>query len=208
MKKIILIFALLMMCACSVTSKEPVETASPEPSSQPSAQTGCAIDEECKDEEEEIENYEKLISTNTFKHITLAESVNMIENKETAVYLYGFKTCPWCQDVITYLKDAADEAGVIINYINVRVDGDTKEFDIRNENNSDYVKLQNIFKDIMMDETNKIYVPLVVAIKDGEIIGYNYATVDGHDATEREMNEEEVEKLKVIYQEIFEKYKN
>ncbi|MCI6272654.1 MAG: hypothetical protein MR601_06905 [Erysipelotrichaceae bacterium] len=202
MKKILMFFLAFGIFGCtSKTVDKPETTQSP-------STVGCSINDECKSEEEEIANYEAQISTDTFVNTTMKESIELIENGGTAVFYYGFKTCPWCQDVINYLKEAADNSGVKVNYVNVRVDGDTSEFDLRKEENPEYVKLQEIFKDTVIDDTGKIYVPFVVAIKDGKIVDYHYSTVGDHNAKEREMTKEEIATLQDIYKSLFEKYKN
>lgn len=199
MKKIIILLSLLLTaCNANVVKEEPIPTSDP---------SGCAIgtDKDCTVDENAL--YDELINSDTFNAITLKDLTSSIDNKETFVAYVGFKTCPWCQDALPYIKEQADLQGIKINYVNVRPDGDTKEFDLRVDTNEDYVKLQEQFKDIMSDETNKIYVPVVIAVKDGEIINYHYATVEDHDATEREMNEDEIKLLQETYKNLFESIK-
>ena len=56
------------------------------------------------------------------------------------------------------------------------------------------------------DDGLTLYVPVVVSIKDGNTIDGHVGTVDGHDAHERVMTEEEVEKLTAIYSEMLEAF--
>ena len=89
----------------------------------------------------------------------------------------------------------------------VRTEGDTKEFDQRVDTNADYVKLQETFKDILSDDSKKIYVPLVVTIKDGAIVNHHYGTLDEHDATERDLNEDEIKQLIEVYTDMLKDFK-
>ncbi len=207
MKKIFLTLMSLLLVACSSSTVTTTPETTSSETAMPSTSTGCAVDE-CESAEEEIKNYEELIRTDTFIEMSMADSLKAIEADESLIIYYGFKTCPWCQDAIDYIKEAADNVGVKVNYVNTRVDGDTSEFDLRNENNADYVKLQEIFKDTLLDDTKKIYVPFVVTVKTGEVLEYHYATVENHDAKEREMNEDEIKQLLDIYTTMFENFKN
>lgn len=45
-----------------------------------------------------------------------------------------------------------------------------------------------------------LYVPLVLVVKNGEVIDGHESTLDGHDATEREMTDDEKAQLKKIYE--------
>lgn len=195
MKRLALLLSLILFISGCTTNKE-----------KENKKIGCSIESTC-DSETEIKKYNSLIETDTFNEISLKDSINIIENKETAILFYGFKTCPWCQDIIPILKEEADNSSVKINYINIRPDGDTSDFDLRKEDNEDYIKLQDFLKDTFIDDSKKVYVPLVITIKNGEILDYNYSTVEGHDAKERELNDEEVIKLKKLLNQMFENYK-
>ena len=55
------------------------------------------------------------------------------------------------------------------------------------------------------DEEGKyqLYVPFVVFVKNGKIMNAHIGTVDGHDAHERTMTEDEQKELTKIYDEMF-----
>ena len=56
------------------------------------------------------------------------------------------------------------------------------------------------------DEGNvALFVPLVVVVEDGEALSGHVGTIEGHDAHERQMNEDEQDQLKGIYVEMFSK---
>ena len=53
----------------------------------------------------------------------------------------------------------------------------------------------------------QIYVPFVIVIKDGKVVSGHIGTVEGHDAHERKMNDQEKQDLQDIYTEMFEQLK-
>ena len=194
MKKIIIIM-LILLSGCNVKEEEKI---------MENNKNACSISDNCETDKKAI--YDELISTNTFEVFSLRDLINSINNEDTLIAYLGFKTCPWCQEIIPYLKDMADSEKIKIKYVNIRPEGETKEFDIRTEDNQDYVELREILKD-KLDE-GRISVPFIAIIKKGEVVSYNYGTVPSHDAHEREMNEEEVKKLEQKLKEMFDIYKN
>lgn len=199
MKKLFFcLLGMLMMVGCSIKKEETATTTD-------STVLGCSIGSDClTSTEEEIKNYETQLATDTFVSLTLEEALQQIETSKTAdVYYFGFKTCPWCQDIIDTLKEVADENGQKVYYVNVRPEGDTSEYDLRVDTNVAYIQLVEIFKETLTDDTGKIYVPFVVAVKEQKVLAYHYSTVDGHDSKEREMTAEETAQLKTIYEDLF-----
>ena len=183
-----------MFTGCS--NKQEEETTSEDSSS------ACGI-ESC--EEDDKASY--LIAQN---QISVAEVVSKLENKESFVLYMYFDACPWCKElgpiVSDYLKD--DEELLNMTYaLNVRPDG-TKENDLRykgddgNFNNPEFETIYNLIKD-QLDEDGTVYVPTLIFIKDGELVYYHTGTVEGHDATERTLTDDEkqeiVDELAVYY---------
>ncbi len=195
MKKLLLILlTLFMFTACS--SKQEEVTTSKDSSS------ACGI-ETC--EEEEKASYK--IAEN---QITIADVVNKLENKESFVLYMYFDACPWCKElgpiVSDYLSDK-DDLFNITYALNVRADG-TKENDLRykdddgNYNEPLFETIYNFIRD-QLDEDGVVYVPALLFIKNGELVYFHTGTVEGHDATERTLTDEEkqtiVEELKEYY---------
>ena len=197
MKKLLILFCALILSACTPA----VPTPSP-------ASTACAVggDKDCS-RTDKADQYIEIMASDTFEAMSLSDLNKAIENKETFVVYIGFKNCPWCQDAVAYLKEIADANNIKVKYVNVRTEGDTKEFDQRVDTNADYVKLQETFKDILSDDSKKIYVPLVVTIKDGAIVNHHYGTLDEHDATERDLNEDEIKQLIEVYTDMLKDFK-
>ena len=66
-------------------------------------------------------------------------------------------------------------------------------------------ELSLYLKDYMKEDESgdlKLYVPLVVRIENGKVVDGHLGTVEGHDAHERKMNEEEKEEVMQNYKKI------
>lgn len=108
-----------------------------------------------------------------------------ILEKGTGIIYFGFPECPWCRNLVPVLVSSALESKVDkIYYLNIKADRNTltltKKGKIKTEKqgNENYLKLVDILKDYLPaydglnDETIKrIYLPTVVFVKDGKVIG-------------------------------------
>lgn len=108
-----------------------------------------------------------------------------ILEKGTGIIYFGFPECPWCRNLVPVLVSSALESKVDkIYYLNIKEDRNTltltKKGKIKTEKqgNENYLKLVDILKDYLPvydglnDETIKrIYLPTVIFVKDGKIIG-------------------------------------
>lgn len=108
-----------------------------------------------------------------------------ILEKGTGIIYFGFPECPWCRNLVPVLVSSALESKVDkIYYLNIKEDRNTltltKKGKIKTEKqgNENYLKLVDILKDYLPaydglnDETIKrIYLPTVVFVKDGKVIG-------------------------------------
>ena len=67
---------------------------------------------------------------NPFVYSNANEILEKIDNKETFIVYFGFKTCPWCRSVIEELINVAEENNIDkIYYVNVKNIRDVKEID-------------------------------------------------------------------------------
>lgn len=133
---------------------------------------------------------------NLIKYSSAEEIVELMDGGTGIVYL-GFPICPWCRNTIPELITAATDAGVdtiyYLDMLEVRSawelqDGEAVEV---KAGQPGYYDLLRVFASVIEpyvltdDAGNKfetgelrIYVPLVIFIKDGEIIGYRDTTVE------------------------------
>lgn len=115
-----------------------------------------------------------------------------------ALYL-GFPTCPWCRNVINPLFEVASSDNAIVYYINV------KEL-----NDDDYNRLYNLLYDYLEENASGVrtlYVPDVYFFKDSKVVGHHLSSVESQENPYIPLNESQVEELKNIYQNLFDKLK-
>ena len=157
--------------------------------------TACAKEEKETDAEIFAKEYTQVTEDNYFVYRTSEQIIKILENGTGVVYL-GFPECPWCQSYVKMLNEVADIEGLEkIYYLNILED--------RKNNTEDYQKIVEILKDHLQydDEGNKkIYVPAVIVVSKGEIIGFNDETsydTKGFENPEDYWTEEEIFDLKL-----------
>ena len=156
--------------------------------------TGCTKEEKQTDAKKFAEEYTQVTDDNYFVYRTSEEIIKILDNGTGVVYL-GFPECPWCQSYVKMLNEVADIEGLEkIYYLNILED--------RKNNTEDYQKIVDILKEYLQydDEGNKrIYVPAVIVVSKGEIVGFNDETsydTKGLEKPEDYWNEEEISDLK------------
>ena len=154
MKRILMtVLCLLLFTGCI----QPEQTAEPTPGSTKISEIYTALPEE-----------------NTFEIIDQERLTALIEHG-TAVVFLGFPECPWCQAYVPYLDEVVKEAGTQVFYYNIYKDKtDDREY-------YDHVaELINARDDTILAYDNdgklRIYMPLVLFVQQGEIIGYDNET--------------------------------
>lgn len=138
--------------------------------------------------------YTTLSEDNVFVYKNSEEIIKILEHG-TGVVLLGFPECPWCQKYVVYLNEVAKELDLEeIYYYNILED--------RESNNDTYKKIVSILESYLQydKEGNKrVYVPLLVGIKNGEIVGFDDETsydTKGFENPDDYWNDEEVRDLK------------
>ena len=131
---------------------------------------------------------------NVFVYRTLEEINKILKNGTGIVYL-GFPECPWCKGYVPYLNEVAKKAKLDkIYYFNILKD--------RKNNTDDYKKTVELLKDYLKydDEGNKrIYVPAVIAVNKGKIVGFDDETsydTKGYEKPEDYWKNEDLDGLK------------
>ena len=158
--------------------------------------TGCTKKEIEKENDgaKFAKEYETVDENNYYVYRDIDEIIKILENGTGVVYL-GFPECPWCQAYVPMLNEVADIEGLEkIYYFNILED--------RKENTEEYQEIVEILKDHLQydDEGNKrIYVPAVIFVSKGEIVGFDDETsydTKGFEKPEDYWNAEEVSELK------------
>lgn len=138
--------------------------------------------------------YHEVAKNNVFVYRNLDEIINILEKGTGIVYL-GFPECKWCQRYVKYLNEVAMDMGISkIYYYNIRED--------RKLNTENYQKIVSILENYLQndEEGNKrIYVPSIIALKKGEIVGFDDETAwntKGFETPDEYWNTDEVKDLK------------
>ena len=112
--------------------------------------------------------YSGVTKDNSFVIKTPTEIVKMLEGGTGLIY-FGFPECPWCQKYVDYLDEVAREEKLDkIYYLNIR--------EIRTNNTEEYQRMTELLKDYIgkdEDGNPRIFVPTIVAVDGGKIIGHD-----------------------------------
>lgn len=115
-----------------------------------------------------------------FCDTTVKEVKELMDAKKTFVLFCSFETCPWCNLFISYLNDAARDAGVHVGYIDTRAKPEWQN----NMDIDDYDVFTELFgKWLTEDEDGKphLYVPDTYFIKDGKVVARHDGVTPGVD---------------------------
>ena len=144
-----------------------------------------------KEEKMEFSKLYNVDENHVFETISVKDAVDLLENGTGIIYL-GYSDCPWCQDIVPLLNESAKNNDVskvyyIEDFYNMRPDK-TSNPKYQNEYNKivDIIKKYEDKINEQIKEDNIIKVPLVLFVKDGEILGYQKGTVEGHNISQDE----------------------
>lgn len=138
-----------------------------------------------------------------FKEVTMKESVRLFEEKGTGLVYYGYTGCQWCERFLPQLNQVALKTGVTIYYVDAAI--------FNEEESETYPILTEYLSSILStnEETGEkeMYVPLLIGIKDGELVGSHSGLVDGFviEDESSQMNDDEKKELQDIFMDIIEK---
>ena len=182
---------------------------------------GMSDGERFKQEYEELNDSHlevNIDSDNMIKYIGLEEAIDIIKN-DTGVIYFGYPSCPWCRNAVPVLLDAASSTSLdTIYYVNAYNIRDVKEIDVdgnivtTNEGDRLYDDLLKVLDDILDPYTltldngevidlgeKRLYVPMVLFVKDGEVVSYHLSTVDSQEDPSISLNDSQRDELYNIY---------
>ena len=153
----------------------------------------CNVSKET-DSEKFATEYSQVPEYNVYIYKNIDEIIKILEHGTGVIYL-GFPECPWCQAYVPILNEVADIEGLEkIYYYNIYED--------RKEDTEKYKKIVSLLNDYLRydEEGNKrIYVPAIIAVSEGKIIGFDdetsYDTLE-YDEPNEYWNEERKNNLK------------
>lgn len=134
---------------------------------------------------------------NVIKYSSYDEIFEILKSGTGVIYL-GYPECPWCRNLVPTMLMAAKEVEIdTIYYLNIKEDrdflilDDNKKVITQKEGSKQYYKLVEALSSILDDyvlttnegkEVNtgkkRVYVPIVIFVKDGKIIGKHIDTVE------------------------------
>lgn len=141
-----------------------------------------------------------------FLDATFEEAYEMLENDTfSGIIYYGYPACPWCEEAVVEMNDAAKSLGLEIYYVNKKSDFNILHPELEEKTALLLDKAYALSK----DEEGKphLYVPEVVVVKAGKVVDHHMGTFEEHDAHERDLNEKEKQQLEEIYVQMFKKVK-
>lgn len=134
--------------------------------------------------------------------LSFQEALDQIKDGGSGVYYFGFADCPWCQEAVPVLQEEAAETDSQIYYVKTRDEDHNRLYtDEQREEIRPYIE------DYMQEDDDgvlSLYVPLVINVRDGKVVAGHQGTVEGHDARERQMTEEEQDELRQTYRNLLE----
>ncbi len=139
---------------------------------------GCTFNDEeevvLTDGQKFKDEYPVIDEDNMFKYVNIDETISILENGTGVIYI-GFPECQWCQAYISMLYGAAKDVGITeVSYLNIQED--------RSNNSDEYLEVVSLLEehlDYGSDGNKRVYVPAVVAVVDGEIVGFDQETAPG-----------------------------
>ncbi len=194
MKKLIIVIIVLSLFGCS--QKKDMDA-------------GCDVSDPCK--VADLSDYEGFMATDhVYKEATFSSILSKIDKKESFVVYFGFATCPWCVDILPILDEVAKTNKTDVYYVDVRP-GKTNstEEDIRKNDNADYMKFVSIVSSTLKNDDNgnkRLYVPHVFFFKNGELLVDHKGTLEGHNAKEVDLTDDQKEELTKELTRLFSEY--
>ena len=115
--------------------------------------------------------------------------MELLLTKKTGIYVFGFDTCPWCQELYPVLDD------VLKNKKQEAWQVDTHGKNFTDKNKGD-------LKQYIVDNTSYdgVVVPMIIFISDDGFTQYHVGTLDDHDATKETMSKNQQRYLKELLQ--------
>lgn len=155
--------------------------------------SGCDVAESCASLEAQDPAQATAELVADFKPISFSEAIDFFKEKKSGLLYFGFVNCPWCQELVPILHELTRQENVPVYYIETRNRENTRLYsDEERDKISPYLK--EFIKE-NKEGTPTLYVPLVVAVENGEVIAGHQGTTSDHNAHEEKLSEAQKELL-------------
>lgn len=170
----------------------------------------------------------KIPKKNKIKYISIEEAIDVIQNKKGLIY-FGFPNCPWCRGIVPTLIDTVEKSYLEnLYYVDMTDKRDIYELEddtpIKKEEGSEDYKnlldvLDNHLEEYVIKDKNgleypvgekRLYVPLVIAVKDGFVVDSHSGSVDLEEnkTPYDSLNETQLSELEAIFTRMIDKTKD
>lgn len=138
-----------------------------------------------------------------FLKTNVDEVLGFFDQSKNAIIYMGYIGCPWCVEAVPIMNEVARQEDVSIYYLDIsQNDG---EHGYTGEKRAKLIEKTKEFLDTNEQGEAAMYVPFVFVIREGKTVAAHISTIDGHNAHERLMDEDEKSELTKIYKEMFKK---
>lgn len=159
----------------------------------------------------------EISESNPVKYSNAKEIIKVLDSGTGIIYL-GYPKCPWCRNAVPILMQAASDLGIEkVYYMNMYDERDEYgvedgELVLKKSGTDQYKQLLKALDEVLDDyvvededgkeyETGekRIYVPYVIFVRDGEIVGIHDDTVESQKDPYVALTEKQKEELYDIY---------
>ena len=158
--------------------------------------------------ESDLKSYSFLTDNNpAFKEITFESSIKFFTEGYSGILYYGKVGCPWCERAVPILNAVAKDNNISIYYI----DANKGMGETRAERQENYQNLSKYISDSFQEDSNGkkgMFVPDVIAVKNGKMVAYHVSLVDDYDINKNDqLSESQKQELYNIYQQMINQIK-
>ena len=157
----------------------------------------------------------KIEKNNIVEYVDEAKALDILNYKTGIIYM-GYNSCPWCRNAVPVLLDAAKKSNIDkIYYLDMKEIRDEKELGkdgkivVKKEGSKGYQELLVRMYDFLEEydglqdsSIKRIYVPFVVAVKEGKILSVHADTVYSQTDPYQVLDKDQKQELKNIYVEM------
>ena len=138
---------------------------------------------------------------------TVAEAVKLYNDKESFILFFSYADCEYCNCIMPYVNEIAEEEDMYVGYVNTRSNPDwASNIDI-----DDYDLFVKYFGDYLQEDENGIkhlYTPDIYCIKDGKVTARHDGVIPGEEIDPAQpLTSSQQETLKKTLKEKFETIK-